>query len=190
MEELPREPYLFKEMKTARLTLIKIAPVHRDDIYAYASDAETVRHMSWPRHESPEKTAAFIDLTCELYEEECHYDWAVYHRRDRKVIGTIGLHNRNRRENSVEMGYILNKEYWGRGLIPEAARRLLEFGFDDLKVDAVKATCDPQNRASERVMKKLGMTFQGISDVKLIKYPAPVPHKVYRISRQDLAKKS
>ena len=178
------EEYRFREMETDRLRLIRIAPEHLDDMYAYASDEATVRHMSWPRHESKEKTAWFIELTRELYDGEMHYDWALWHKGDGRMIGTMGLHGLDREINGAEFGYIIAKEYWGRGLVPEGARRLLRFCFDDLELSVMKAYCDLENGASERVMQKLGMTYGGIEPYRLIKSPDPVPHKWYYIRKE------
>lgn len=179
------EEYKFKEMDTPRLKLIKIAPEHREDMFAYASDKETVKYMSWPRHESIEKTDWFIDLTGELYEGEMHYDWAIWHKADGKMIGTIGIHALDREADGAEFGYIIAKPYWGQDLVPEAARRLLRFCFDDLEFSLMKAYCDPDNRGSERVMQKLGMTYRGTVPYQLIKEPEPVMHKYYTIRAEE-----
>ncbi len=179
------EEYKFREMETERLRLIRIAPEHRDDMYAYASDPETVQYMSWPRHESPEKTAWFINLTQELYEGEMHYDWAIWHRGDRRMIGTIGLHALDRETNGAEFGYIIAKPWWGQGLVPEAARELLRFCFEEMDFSLMKAYCDPRNKASERVMVKLGMTCGGMVPYQLIKTPELQPHLYYYINREE-----
>ena len=181
------EEYMFKEMETERLRLVKIAPEHLEDMYAYASDEETVKHMSWPRHESIGKTRWFIELTQELYDGEMHYDWAIWHRDDRRMIGTIGIHALDREINGAEFGYIIDRAYWGRGLVPEAARRLLRFCFEDLELSVIKAYCDPENGASERVMQKLGMTYGGVVPYELIKSPDPVPHKWYYITGEQFS---
>jgi ribosomal-protein-alanine N-acetyltransferase len=178
------EPYLFKEMESDRLKLIKINPNHLRDIYTYASDKETVKFMSWPRHRNLKDTEKFIEMTCELYEEACHYDWAVWYKKDHKVIGTMGLHNRDRELDSVEIGYIIAKDYWGRGLVTEGAGRLIKFVFQDMNIKIVRATCHPENMGSERVMQKLGMTFKGLEPVRLIKAPESQLHRVYEIQRK------
>ncbi|MDC7223207.1 MAG: GNAT family N-acetyltransferase [Spirochaetales bacterium] len=175
------DTYQFKEMETDRLRLIKLAPEHVDHMYAYASREDTVRFMSWKRHESKEQTARFIELSGELYEGEMLYDWAIWHREDRRMIGTIGLHGLDREINGAEMGYIIARPYWGQGLVPEAGRRILRFCFDDLKLSVMKAYCDRENRGSERVMEKLGMTYGGIEPYQLRKAPEPVMYRWYFI---------
>jgi [ribosomal protein S5]-alanine N-acetyltransferase len=179
------EEYKFKEMDTDRLRLIKLSQEHGEDMYAYASCEETVRYMSWPSHGSPEQTARFIDLAQELYEGEMHYDWAIWHRKDKKMIGTIGLHGLDRDNNGAEMGFIIAKSYWGMGLVHESAQRLLRFCFEEMDFSLMKAYCDPDNHGSERVLEKLGMTYGGLVPYQLMKQPDPVEYKYYFIKKDE-----
>ena len=59
------------------------------------------------------------------------------------------------------MGYCLTREAWGRGIATEAARRLRDFGFDTLGAHRIRALADIENEASIRVLKKLGMLYEG-----------------------------
>ncbi len=62
----------------------------------------------------------------------------------------------------IELAYRLAKSSWGRGIATEAARRLLAYGFDDLRLELIAAVTDPENRASRRVLDKLGFLYQGL----------------------------
>jgi RimJ/RimL family protein N-acetyltransferase len=77
------------------------------------------------------------------------------------VIGSIGLslHLDHRR---AELGYWVGKPYWGRGYVTEAARRVLAYAFGDLGLHRVHAHYMSGNAASGAVMRKLGMTYEGI----------------------------
>jgi [ribosomal protein S5]-alanine N-acetyltransferase len=65
--------------------------------------------------------------------------------------------------HSAEIGYVLSKEYWGKGLITEAASAIISFGFENMNLVRIQARCFLENEGSERVMEKLGMSFEGIS---------------------------
>ncbi|MDC7221121.1 MAG: GNAT family N-acetyltransferase [Spirochaetales bacterium] len=181
------DEYLFRTMATERLDLVKISPQHIDDMFSYASDEETVRYMSWPRHKNKVETAHFIDLALELYEGEMHYDWAIWHREDKKMIGTIGLHGLDREINGAEIGYIIGKPYWGRGLTAEAGHPVLQFCFNDLNLSIMKAYCDPRNRGSERVMQKLGMIYGGEEPYQLVKQEEKVMYRWYYCTAPSFA---
>lgn len=78
-----------------------------------------------------------------------------------KVIGTCELHLAPN-GLSAEIGYLLNKAYWGQGFIPEALNAVLNLAFTDLKLNRVEAKFNECNRNSERVLLKVGMQKEGV----------------------------
>ena len=56
---------------------------------------------------------------------------------------------------------MLSREYWGRGLMPEALRAMIAFGFERMGLNRIEARCIAENAASARVMEKVGMTYEG-----------------------------
>jgi RimJ/RimL family protein N-acetyltransferase len=62
----------------------------------------------------------------------------------------------------AEIGYCLNRSYWGKGYGTEVAASLIEFGFKDLKMHRIVAMCDPKNIGSWKIMEKNGMTREGV----------------------------
>ncbi len=60
-----------------------------------------------------------------------------------------------------EIGYVLHPDFWSKGLATEAAQMLLRFGFEQLQLRRISATCHPDNHASARVLQKAGLTFEG-----------------------------
>lgn len=173
--------------ETERCYLEKIGQRHRDDIFEYASDSETTRFMSWPIHQTMDNTDFFIDLCREQYEKGIELDFAIVLKKNDKMIGTAGMVLEGSEPDVREIGYIINKKYWGQGIVPEIGRYLMKIGFGEMGLKAIYAHCHPENNQSERVMQKLGMSYQGIFDVKLIKCEEPVPHKRYRILRDEWA---
>ncbi|MEQ9260913.1 MAG: GNAT family N-acetyltransferase [Roseovarius sp.] len=65
-------------------------------------------------------------------------------------------------EGEVEVGYMLKREAWGNGYATEICRALLRFGFEQTALDEIKATVDPDNVASHRVLRKCGMEHEGL----------------------------
>ena len=87
--------------------------------------------------------------------------WAVIYKETGKFIGRCGLlpwtidgHP------EVEVAYTLAREYWGQGLATEAARAILQYGFEKLNLARLICLIDPQNSASQRVAEKIGMTLE------------------------------
>jgi RimJ/RimL family protein N-acetyltransferase len=93
---------------------------------------------------------------------ECHrsrYYLAIELRHCHRVIGeSVFQWNLNEREKRRgEVGYFLEKEFWGRGYATEATLLMINFAFATLDASALTAACDPRNRQSERVMQKCGL---------------------------------
>jgi len=86
-------------------------------------------------------------------------------KSDNLLIGGIGLHlprNAVFEEGEIEIGYWLGKTFWGRGLIPEAAMAVLDIGFARPSTQAIGASTAPSNRASQSVLRKIGLKEKGL----------------------------
>ena len=81
---------------------------------------------------------------------------------DGRSIGGVGL--MRDAPGEADLGWFLEKAYWGRGYASEAARLLLDFGFGELGLQRMRATCRSENAASERVMQKCGMQRERVAD--------------------------
>lgn len=68
----------------------------------------------------------------------------------------------NEQHHRAEMGYALSRNYWNQGLITEAVRTILAFGFNELNLNRIEARCISENIGSERVMQKVGMHYEGL----------------------------
>jgi ribosomal-protein-alanine N-acetyltransferase len=87
--------------------------------------------------------------------------WAVVYKETGKFIGRCGLLPWTiDGQPEVEVAYTLAREYWGQGLATEAARAILQYGFEKLNLARLICLIDPQNRASQRVAEKIGMTLE------------------------------
>ena len=85
----------------------------------------------------------------------------------------------------AELGYVLSREHWGKGLMPEAVRAVMAFGFEKLSLNRIQARCIAENLASARVMEKAGMTFEGtLRESEFIK-GAYRDIKLYSILRRE-----
>jgi len=79
-----------------------------------------------------------------------------------KIAGATGFHEINRKDKSAEIGYWLAKEYTGKGLVTKSVARLLEYGFEELKLNRIVIKCVPENLKSRRIPEKLGFVQEGI----------------------------
>ena len=146
------------QLTTERLILREFQVEDWTATYAYESDPTVVRYQSNGLY-TPEESRAYIvrSMATAVAAPRRVFDLAVTLKSDGRLIGRCGLNIKNPEMNEAALWYVLHRSFWGRGLIPEAARALVDFGFQDLSVHRLWAECDPRNVGSERVMQKLGM---------------------------------
>jgi ribosomal-protein-alanine N-acetyltransferase len=158
-------------LQTERLLL---RPYRDDDfegVHAYGSDPEVVRYMLWGPN-TGEQTRHFLVEVQDgaRAEPRTKFDFAIELRETCTMIGGCGIYLKGSELLVGEMGYVLNPRYHRRGLMPEAARALIGFGFGDLHLHRIFARCHPDNRPSARVMEKCGMQYEGrLREAELVK---------------------
>jgi RimJ/RimL family protein N-acetyltransferase len=104
--------------------------------------------------------------------------WALDEREGRRLAGTVGLFPLAREGPEIELAYHVVPSRWGRGYATEAGVALLEAAWRETDLNHVVAIAFPENRASIRVMVKLGMTYEGLArylDHNFIRYSIPRP---------------
>lgn len=133
------------------------------DLYAYASHPDVGIHAGWKPHASPEESKMILDMF--IREKKV---FALELKENGRVIGSLGLEEPNPDPVSDghgrEIGYVLSKEYWGRGLMPEAVRAVIDYCFKVLNFDYLTCGHFVHNHRSRRVVEKSGFTFFGESD--------------------------
>ena len=132
------------------------------DVQEYASIPEVSIYQTWGPN-SPEQTKAFVEETLAASEEQPRrrFALAVVLKESSKVIGTGELHVRNAENKNGEISYIINPLYQGQGIGTEVALLLLNFGFKELNLHRIFGTYHPKNIASGKILKKIGMKYEG-----------------------------
>ncbi|CAA9460612.1 MAG: Acetyltransferase, GNAT family [uncultured Rubrobacteraceae bacterium] len=155
------KPKDLSTIETDRLILRKMTPGDADAVFAYASDPEVTRYVIWDAHRTIEDSRAFLDLTIRGYESGADPAWGIVYKGDHRFVGTCGFTSLEAEHARAEIGYVISREYRGRGLAPEAVRAMIRFGFERMDLNRIEARCIAENTASARVMRKAGMTHEG-----------------------------
>ncbi|MBB4826191.1 RimJ/RimL family protein N-acetyltransferase [Sporosarcina luteola] len=132
------------------------------EVHSYASLEEVSRYQSWgPNTES--QSLEFVQAIVDEAERRprTRYVFAVVHLEQNKLVGSGEINIRSIHHKQGEISYIIHPDYWGRGLASETARLLIHFGFHSLELHRIFGTCDPKNKASARVLEKVGMLKEG-----------------------------
>lgn len=109
---------------------------------------------------------------------------AITLRCNGRQIGGIGL-RLDRQHQHAELGYWIGVPYWGHGYATEAAREMLRYGFEELAVHRIFASHFKHNRASGKVLKKVGMQYEGCQREHLHKWDRFVDSELYGILRRE-----
>ncbi|MBR7184851.1 MAG: GNAT family N-acetyltransferase [Clostridia bacterium] len=117
--------------------------------------------MTWTPHPDRAYTLQYLQYLASRYRIGDFYDWAVTLRDSDRMIGTCGFTSFDFAHNSAQVGYVLNPDYWGQGIAPEALRAVMAFGFRELALHRIEAHYIIGNDHSRRVMEKVGMTYEG-----------------------------
>src|SRR5690606_24788076 len=104
-----------------------------------------------------------------------------------RVIGGMGVYFRSLSHKTMELGYILHRDFWGRGYVPEAGRALLLHAFLTTDVERIYAPIFEESDKSRRAAAKIGRRFEGIHRSALLVRGRRYDEAIYAIIRADLA---
>ena len=145
-------------LETKRLLLRPFTDIDAEDLYEYAQDPRVGPTAGWPVHTSVENSLEIIRTVFSAPNV-----FAVVDRDSGRVIGSAGFvdgHWEGVPKPDDEIGYALNPEFWGRGLIPEAVAELLRYGFEELGLQTIWCCHYDGNGKSRRVIEKCGFRFR------------------------------
>ncbi|MBQ6788659.1 MAG: GNAT family N-acetyltransferase [Clostridia bacterium] len=149
-------------LTTERLKLRKILKTDSEDYFEFASDPAVTKYLLWKPHDSFNFTRHYLSYLQGRYRAGEFYDWGIVDLASGKFIGTCGFTSFDLTNNSAEVGYVLSRGWWHRGIAAEALTRVLDFGFNTLGLRRIEARYMADNESSRRVMEKVGMVFEGI----------------------------
>ncbi len=148
-------------LETERLLLRRFELSDAEAVYNnWASDLNVTEYVTWTAHKSIEETLSIIGEWQKDYLGSESFNWAIVEKASNTLIGSIGT--KIIESGKAEIGYVLSGGYWGMGIMPEAAARVIKFCFDELGISEISAKHFEENSKSGRVMQKVGMTFEGI----------------------------
>ncbi len=148
-----------KTIETERLVLRAFQQSDLDDFYEYASIEGVGEMAGWRHHESKDKSQEILD--CFVKEDKT---FAVCLKENGKVIGSLGIEKYGMEAaltefdgyRGREIGYVLSRDHWGKGLMPEAVKAVIDYLFNELDLDFLTCGYYDFNSQSRRVQEKCG----------------------------------
>src|SRR5215213_1805419 len=144
-------------LETERLFLRRFNENDIEAVFAMRSDADVMRFIREPQTNRSE-AESWVNLVSSRWETDKIGFCALFEKSSGEFVGWCGLW-RLKETGETEIGYALFKEFRGRGYAVEASEAFLNYGFETLNLKEIVAVARPENRASRRVMERLGMTY-------------------------------
>src|SRR3954464_1614621 len=129
-------------------------------VHSWASLPQFCRFQPWGPNSEAE-SRAHVQAAIDAWSRTPRQRWVYLACLDGRPIGSgeVRIHSRGHRQG--EIAYGVHPSLWGRGLGTGIGHALLAIGFAELDLHRVHATCDPRNLGSARVLRRLGMTYEG-----------------------------
>jgi ribosomal-protein-alanine N-acetyltransferase len=145
-------------MKTDRMTLRRADVSDAAGVFAYASDPETAKYMTFRTATSLDDVTPFLEAIQAPMDADAEFHWAMQHNDLGTMMGIITV----RRLHGLELGYCLNHDHWGHGYMAEAAKAIIQWAQVNEPVQRIWATCDIENDKSAALLRKIGMEEEGV----------------------------
>ena len=141
-------------LESARCTLRPFKESDLSDFYEYAKVEGVGEAAGWSHHKNIEESKKILDIFIKNND-----NLAIEYKENHKLIGSIGVKYPTHKEFEVEVGYVLSKDYWGKGIMTMVLKRLLKYLFLDLKIKSIEITYNNDNLKSARVAEKNNFKF-------------------------------
>ncbi len=154
---------VFPTLQTERLILREIISSDTEAIFRIRGDYEVTRYNTGLPYTDQEQAGDLIKAMTAAFDDQSEIRWGITLKAEGDaVIGMVGFNYWNRRDSRASVGYDLARAYWKRGIMTEALRAVVEFGFDQMDLNRIEADADARNAASARVLAKLGFKREGV----------------------------
>ena len=151
----------FPVLTTSRLHLRQIQPTDAEAIFAIRSDREVTEPYGQEPQQSLDQARTLTEQISDYYEQRDAIFWGITLKGENTVIGTVTFWNFGQDFYCAEIGYELNRAYWGQGIMPEAISAILTYGFSEMGLHRIEADPYARNKSSTSLLLKLGFTLEG-----------------------------
>ena len=146
----------FPILTTERLVLRQMNNGDANEVYFLRSDAEMLKYVGRPKAASVEEVIKWIEMVNDTIAKNEGVNWAITLKNETKLIGIISFWRIDKQHYRAEVGYVLHPQYQKKGIMDEALKAILHYGFHNLKFHSVEANIDPENTASKHLLEHNG----------------------------------
>ena len=158
MNSIPR-------FETAQFKLRAIFPTDAEGIFRLFSDPNVIHYYDFEKFEDLKEAQVMIAKFTHWFQTDHAVRWGIFDKDSDELIGSCCLDTFHKGYHSCNIGYNVRSDHWGKGIATEAARKIIEFGFENGivgRLNRIQAVTMPENLASEKVLTKLGFEHEGL----------------------------
>jgi ribosomal-protein-alanine N-acetyltransferase len=152
----------FPVLQTERLLLRELIFTDAKNIFEVFSDPMVTQYYGLETFTDVEDAEQFIHSLDEGYEKGQCIRWGIVLQETGKLIGTCGFHAWSKTHRRTELGYELNREFWGMGYMSEVLQAILTYAHEELGFHRIGATIRPENKESIALVEKFGFQQDGL----------------------------
>lgn len=144
----------FPILTSERLIFREISESDVNEVFLLRSNPENMKFIPRPLLKNHKDALEHIKIIQNKINKNEGINWVICLKDNPKMIGLLGHYIINPEHYRSEIGYMILPEYHGKGIVTEAVEKLLDYGFNNLKLNSIEAIIDPSNICSERVLQK------------------------------------
>lgn len=156
---------LFDTFPTLVMEKYNLREIHEGDykdIFEIYSDGEVLKYENMPPFNHINDAKVYIRTIKKGYKEKRFIRWVIEDREIKKVLGLVTLHHIDYINFNAHIGYILNRNYWGKGIMKQVGNKILQHSFEEVGLHRIEAHIDPRNNNSIKLIEKLQFEKDGL----------------------------
>lgn len=148
----------FPIIETERLLFRRVSEHDVNEILELRTNPKTMKYIPRPLLKTIEDALGHYKMINDAIDNNTGINWGITIKGNPKLLGIIGFYRIQPENYRAEIGYMLLPEFQGKGIVTESVQTLVDYGFNEMKLHSVEAVIDPDNIASEKVLKKCNFT--------------------------------
>lgn len=150
----------FPILETERFVLKQCSKNDLENVYKGLSNPEVIKYYGIS-FDSLEATNEQIEWFAQLEKEQTGQWWVVWSKKENQFCGAGGFNDWQKENNKAELGFWLLPEFWGQGIMREVLPKIIEYGFESMKLHRIEGFVDVRNRNCKKNIEKLGFKLEG-----------------------------
>ncbi|WBW97882.1 GNAT family N-acetyltransferase [Oceanirhabdus sp. W0125-5] len=146
----------FPYIMLKEFSLEPLTELHVNDLHEIYSDKENSQYVTHHHMATIDETLDYIKRITNRYEKREQLRWGIIEKNSEKLIGLISLHTIDLTKNTAQLGYVLNKKYYRKGITSLCLNEIINFIYKNTEIEHLEASISPENKPSIALVTKLG----------------------------------